>query len=155
MSTTLAGAPQGPRIGPKVSLCSKFSLRPSVLPLSGDPCRIRPSGGGLMPIRGGPDGASSVQRLDINSKKKCRNGVSHFFDPHSSKVRIQLKNKVFYRCVPGYLFFGAFRDTGMLYGQSPRLYGQSPWGTEPAPRNQHQGLKLLRFRSSEKKNMSK
>ena len=38
--------------------------------------------------------------------------MSHFFDPHSSKVRIQLKNKVFYRCVPGYLFFGAFRETG-------------------------------------------
>ena len=51
-------------------------------------------------------------------KSKSWNGVSHFFATHSSKVRIQLKIKVFYRCVPGYLFFGAFRETGPLYGQS-------------------------------------
>jgi hypothetical protein len=58
-------------------------------------------------------------------KSKSWNGVSHFFDARSDKVRFQLKIKVFYRCVPGYLFFGAFRETGpalravLLYGQSP------------------------------------
>ena len=55
-------------------------------------------------------------------KSKRWNGVSHFFDARSDKVRFQLKIKVFYRCVPGYLFFGAFRETGKSF-----LRGRLRW----------------------------
>ena len=48
--------------------------------------------------------------------------MSHFFGTHSSKVRFQLKIKVFYRCAPGDLFFGAFRETGKSF-----LRGRLRW----------------------------